>query len=249
MIDFHCHLDLYKDPLSILPEVEKRCEFVLAVTTSPRAWATTSIKFKHISTVRTAIGLHPEILLNRIDELKALLNGVKLNRFIGEVGIDGSHQYSGSLDLQKKVFHEILLESEQCGGRILSIHSRNAATEVLDIIERHCSKSIPIMHWFSGSFDELERAKELGVWFSINPIMTFSDKGVDVISRLPLSSILPETDGPFTQKNGVPYMPWDTSIVINHLAKVFGETDKSIEVKVRHNLDNLINSFRYDRTT
>ena len=242
MIDFHCHLDLYKDPLSILPEVERYCEFVLAVTTSPKAWAKTSKKFEHISVVKTAIGLHPEILLNRIDEQKSLLKGVKLNRFIGEVGIDGSRNYSGSVDLQQKAFREVLLESEQCGGRLLSIHSRNASKEVLDIIERCCNKSTPILHWFSGSLDELERAKTLGVWFSINPMMTFSTKGNALISKMPLSKFLPESDGPFTQNKGIPYMPWDTSIVINHLAKTFGKTAQFINGVMKNNLKYLLDT-------
>lgn len=243
MIDFHCHLDLYKNPLSLLPEVERRCEFVLAVTTSPRAWAKTSKKFEHIPVVTSAIGLHPEILLNKIDEQKNLLNGVKLNRFIGEVGIDGSRNYLGSLDLQKKVFLEVLLESEQCEGRILSIHSRNAVSDVLDLLERCCKKNTPILHWFSGSLNELERAKDLGAWFSVNPMMTFSTKGNALISKMPLSRILPESDGPFAQNKGVPYMPWDTSIVINHLAKTFGETTHFINGVMRKNLKNLLATY------
>ena len=41
MIDFHCHLDLYKNPLAVFDEVKQRNVKVLAVTTSPRAYLKT----------------------------------------------------------------------------------------------------------------------------------------------------------------------------------------------------------------
>ena len=38
MIDFHCHLDLYPKPSTVIREIAKRGTFVLAVTTTPKAW-------------------------------------------------------------------------------------------------------------------------------------------------------------------------------------------------------------------
>jgi TatD DNase family protein len=60
MIDMHCHLDLYKNPIELLPEVQRRCKYVLAVTTSPRAWEKTRQVFAKINCVEVALGLHPE---------------------------------------------------------------------------------------------------------------------------------------------------------------------------------------------
>lgn len=42
MIDYHCHLDLYPNPLKIFDEVKSKEVDVLAVTTSPRAYIKTS---------------------------------------------------------------------------------------------------------------------------------------------------------------------------------------------------------------
>ena len=38
MIDFHCHLDLYPDPRAVLDGIDARGTYVLAVTTTPKAW-------------------------------------------------------------------------------------------------------------------------------------------------------------------------------------------------------------------
>jgi TatD DNase family protein len=240
MIDFHCHLDLYKDPLSLLPEIGRRCEFVLAVTTSPRAWAKTSRVFQNTACVKTAIGLHPEILADRINERNDLMKGIRQTPFIGEVGIDGSPQYADSMNLQEEVLRDVMQESEKCGGRVLSIHSRNAATKVLDVIERHSGKNVSVLHWFSGTANELDRAIELGAWFSVNPIMTFGNKGATLVSKMPLSRLLPETDAPFAQNKGVPYMPWDTAIVIEQLARIFSMNSAGVKNKMENNLQSLL---------
>ena len=42
MMDLHCHLDLFPNAISLLPQVNKRNVFTLAVTTSPRAWQASS---------------------------------------------------------------------------------------------------------------------------------------------------------------------------------------------------------------
>lgn len=131
---------------------------------------------------------------------------------------------------------DVIQESEKYDGRVISVHSRNAATKVLDVVERYSEKSIVVLHWFSGSVKELERAIELGVWFSVNPIKTFGNKGTGAIAKIPLSRVLPETDAPFAQNKGVPYMPWDTEIVTRQLAKLFNMSDKEVKNVMTENL-------------
>lgn len=179
MIDLHCHLDLYKDPLSLLPKVEQYCDFVLAVTTSPRAWEITSKYFSGVDCIHTAIGLHPELVKERSVEREILFANMPNVKFVGEVGIDGTKANITSLNLQKEVFGEIVQKSEQCGGKIFSIHSRNATTLVLDVLEKYSIQSTSVLHWFSGTVKELDRAISLGCWFSINTSMLSSKKGLN----------------------------------------------------------------------
>ena len=58
---------------------------------------------------------------------------------------------------------------------------------------------------------------------------------------MPISKILPETDGPFTQdKKGNPYMPWDTDIVIRQLSQIFEMNKSDVEQCVKENLNGLL---------
>ena len=51
MIDFHCHLDLYENPMKVFAEVKKRKTEVLAVTTSPRAYVKTAQYFREFASL------------------------------------------------------------------------------------------------------------------------------------------------------------------------------------------------------
>lgn len=240
MIDLHCHLDLYKNPIALLPEVQKRCKYVLAVTTSPRAWMKTKQVFAGIDCIQVALGLHPEILSAKMNEIDMLLSNISHCRYIGEVGIDGSEQYKSSLSIQKDLFREVVLTAERCKGRIISIHSRNAAKDVLDIVESNLALSVPILHWFSGTTEEVERARAMGCWFSVSPAMLSGRKGKSLVSKMPLSRILPETDAPFTEKRGVPYMPWEAFEIIDTLKDIFCLDTEQIKNELISNAKRLI---------
>ncbi|WRS26963.1 Qat anti-phage system TatD family nuclease QatD [Oscillospiraceae bacterium MB08-C2-2] len=242
MIDMHCHLDLYKDPIALLPEVQRCCKYVLAVTTSPRAWQKTKQVFAGIDCVKLALGLHPEVLASKMNEIDMLLSNIPHCEYIGEVGIDGSAQYKSSFLAQKDLFREVISAAEKCGGRIISIHSRNAAKEVLDIIESNLATSTPILHWFSGTVQEVKRANELGCWFSVSPTMLSGEKGKNLVSKMPLSQIVPETDAPFTQKHGVPYMPWEAFAIADVLKDIFHLDADQIKNELVFNTKKLISA-------
>ena len=240
MIDFHCHLDLYPDALNLLPEVARRNEFTLAVTTSPRAWQATSRVFAGYNTIHVALGMHPEIVAKKFSERDLLMSSIKSAGFIGEVGIDGSPQNASTLDQQKTIFREVLLECEHVGGKIISIHSRNAADCVLMLLRLHCKTSIPVLHWFSGTQGELRQAVELGCWFSIGPAMLTGAKGLRLVAEMPPDRILPETDGPFAQKNFRPLLPWQAFDIVDDLAALWKLDRDEAGQQMRRNLHVLL---------
>lgn len=220
MIDFHCHLDLYKNPLALMKEVEKRCDFVLAVTTSPRAWVKTSQVFSGIGNISVGLGLHPEILAERIQERELFMSYISKCSYLGEIGVDGSSCNRNSLSMQESFLLEVIKVAEKQGGKVMSLHSRNASKKILHIIESEVNSSTPILHWFTGTLNEVEWAISLGCWFSINPKMFLNKKGIEIVKKIPLSKIIPETDGPFTEHAGRPYMPWEVDIILDNLSQM-----------------------------
>lgn len=240
MIDFHCHLDLYPKALSILPTVAARNTFTLVVTTSPRAWQATSRVFSGYDNIHIAVGMHPEVVNRKVDERALLLSSISKARFIGEVGLDGSAQHKESMELQESILRDVLIECEQVGGRILSIHSRNAASRVLDLVERHQYKSVPVLHWFSGSVLEVQRAIILGCWFSVGPAMLRGAKGLAILRELPMDRVLPETDGPFAQNGSFPLMPWEAISIADAAASSWGISREGACLQIKRNLSTLL---------
>ena len=124
MVDLHCHLDLYPDPLAVVNKCKEKGLYVLSVTTTPSAWHGTSRIAEGCPRIRTALGLHPQLAHQRSHELKMFDELISETRYVGEIGLDGSKDFKDFREIQLKVFRHILKAVNRVGGRIMSIHSR-----------------------------------------------------------------------------------------------------------------------------
>jgi TatD DNase family protein len=239
MIDFHCHLDLFAEPQQIVGECVQRELYVLSVTTTPSAWKGTSQLVAGAKRIRIALGLHPELAAERKHELDLFDSLLPETRYVGEIGLDGTPALKRFWADQVYVFEHILAACETAGGKIISIHSKRAATEVLDRLEAFKNVGIPVLHWYSGTQNELNRAIDLGCWFSIGPAMLAGDKGRALASRLPRERILTETDAPFAMVAGRALYPWDAKLAVNSMASMWGAEERDVEDTLRDNLRRL----------
>ncbi len=237
MIDFHCHLDLYPDHESVIEQCDSAGIYVLSMTTTPKAWAKSNSLVKGRKKIRTALGLHPELAHERLEELSLFDYLINETKYVGEIGLDGSTNQKQHAAAQIHVFEHILKTSSVAGGKILSVHSRRAVDDVLKMLGQFPDAGIPVLHWFTGTKHQLEKAIKQGCWFSVGPAMLKSKKGRELVSLMPRNKILPETDGPFVRVKGKETTPLDSSLVISDLSKVWGESiDVTREI--------LLNSFR-----
>jgi TatD DNase family protein len=240
MIDFHCHLDLYPNARTLVDQVAARNLFTLVVTTSPRAWQATSRVFAGRDNIKVGLGMHPEIVQKKVTERDLLISCIREAHFVGEIGLDGSTQFQDAKEIQESILEDVFVECERHGGRILSLHSRNAACRVLDLIEEHCRRSRPVLHWFSGTVEETRRAVTMGCWFSVGPAMVRGAKGRRIVQELPKARVLPETDGPFAKNGSTPLMPWEAVSIASTLAPIWNVTEKAVCEQFRHNLSTLL---------
>lgn len=240
MIDFHCHLDLYPDPGPIIDRLVRERIYVLAVTTTPLAWNGTRELVGDASRVRVALGLHPQVVHERHAEVDLLCSLIPETRYVGEIGLDGSPQYRRSFGVQQRVLAQILAACAFNGGRIISLHSRRAAKDVLDAIELRPQCGIPVLHWFSGSLAELSRAIDLGCWFSVGPAMLRSEHGSRLVAAMPRDRVLTETDGPFAKAKSGPLMPWNVNEAERIVGKLWGCTHKAVQRTLNQNLRHLV---------
>jgi TatD DNase family protein len=101
----------------------------------------------------------------------------------------------------------------------MTVHNRGAADEVLDALHERPNAGIAILHWFSGSKRQVDRAAAMGCWFSVGPPMFTSRKGAELVAAMPPHRVLTETDGPFAQREGRPLMPAEVGFAIERCAK------------------------------
>ena len=242
LVDFHCHLDLFPDFENLVAECEAHRVYTLAVTTTPRAWARNRDLCARTRHVRAALGLHPQLVTGKSDELDHWLKLIAESRYVGEVGLDCGPRHYRTIARQRAVFSTILQECSVAGDKVLSVHSVRAATPVLDLVEEHLpsGRSTVVLHWFSGSIREARRAVELGCMFSINACMLGTDRGQALVRSLPADRLLTETDGPFTDGADGPMRPREVARTARQLARALERDEKSLAVLLLQNLRRVI---------
>lgn len=231
IIDMHCHLDLYPDPLTVAKQCGERGLHILSVTTTPKAWGGTSKLAERHTKIRTALGLHPQLAHQRFNELDIFDSLLPQTKYVGEIGLDGGKEFRNHWSVQINVFRHILQSINTAGGRIMSIHSRASVAAVLS--ELSGIEGIPILHWFTGNKTELKQAIDRGCWFSIGPAMLATKRGQKLISLMPKNRILTESDGPFAKWKRRPLMPWDVELSFELLSKIWG-TDSIVAEEIIH---------------
>jgi TatD DNase family protein len=203
LIDSHAHLDLF-DSLENISEIlararQKNVRKIITVGDSLES-SRQAIKISHyFAEVFAAVGIHPhnasKVASNFLDQLAKLAADERVIA-IGEIGLDYYYKHSAE-DVQKKVFLEQLSLAESLSLPVI-IHNREAYPELLDILTTFGVVK-GVLHCFSGSEEDLERAIELGFYISFSGIVTFKNaiQIQRVATKTPLNKLLIETDAPY----------------------------------------------------
>ncbi|MFZ6047390.1 Qat anti-phage system TatD family nuclease QatD [Pseudomonas sp. CR3202] len=241
-VDFHCHLDLYRDHEQLIAECDAEQVATLTVTTTPKAWARNKELAERSSFVRVALGLHPQLVGERESELPLFERLLEQSRYVGEVGLDAGPRFYKSFEAQERVFSRILQACAEQGDKILTVHSVRTVPKVLAHVEKFlpAEKGTVVLHWFTGTASEARRAIELGCYFSINTQMFKSAKQQQLIASLPLDRILTETDGPFVVEDGQPVRPRDVRGTVLELARLRGVEQEEMAAQMVRNLSQLV---------
>lgn len=244
LVDFHCHLDLYPDHSTEVRDADAAGVFTLAVTTTPRAWPRNHELAQRTKHVRAALGLHPQLVAEHEHELALWDQYVSETRYIGEVGLDAGPRFFKSLEAQKRVFQHVLQRCAQAGDKIITVHSIRSAKAVLDHVEAHLppGRGKIVLHWFTGTKSEANRALDLGCYFSINAGMLNNERHASMVQAIPLDRMLTETDGPFTKTGERASKPVDVALVVEALGRSRGLTSAEVASTVRGNLRRLLES-------
>lgn len=147
-----------------------------------------------------ALGIHPEEADGLPEERKPLFEKyIKEMKpvAIGEIGLD-YHENVISKERQRELFIYQLELAKKYNLPVI-IHSRDAAEETMSIISEHLPEKKGVIHCFSSSYEMACEYIKMGFYIGIGGVVTFKN-GVrlkEVASKIPLSSILIETDCPY----------------------------------------------------
>ncbi|HEY7326605.1 MAG TPA: Qat anti-phage system TatD family nuclease QatD [Gemmataceae bacterium] len=238
LVDAHCHLDLYKDPVALLRRIEAAGVCTIAVTNAPSVFFHTQKLAGASRFIRPAVGLHPELITTHAHERPLFWSELSKTRFVGEVGLDYVTSDHNVRSLQREVFREILERCAETGDKVLTVHSRRAASDVIDMVGANYRGAV-ILHWFSGSGREADRARANKLYFSVNPAMVRSKAGQALIQRMDPEYVLTETDGPFVTLGKEPAEPPDVLLVVRYLAAAWRLQENEVRAKLYANFTRL----------
>jgi TatD DNase family protein len=243
LVDAHIHLvdPDYGELAPLLPDmIEGLGMVVLAVSIdTATSEATLKLAHGHPGHIVPFIGIHPaEVEEAPLKEFLAFYEQVKGSASgIGEVGLDPTYGGEEHYRLQRKVFHAHLELAER-DQKPLSIHIRRVYDELLDILSTYRLQGV-LLHWFQGEPRHLERAAELGYYFSFGPSLLYSKRMRRLASRAPRDRVLTETDGPVRFRGcfgGRVALPTFLPSVVYALAGLWGTSYDEVVRQVYHNL-------------
>ena len=201
LADMHCHLDFSSDAAALARLAQAHGVVAFSNTVTPEGYLAAGEALAGFPNVRVGVGLHPWWVADGrcgAEQVELACQLIQETRFVGEVGFDFTPRREGTFETQLDAFERIVDTCCAQGGKVISIHAVRSATAVLDVLERHNAThgNTYILHWFSGSSQELVRARELGCHFSVNPNMLATKRGRAYVRQIPPGRLLLETDLP-----------------------------------------------------
>ncbi|MDP3989906.1 MAG: TatD family hydrolase [archaeon] len=248
-VDVHCHLDMIDRPVEEVVENARKKNVKAIVTQGVNPannWVVLKIaeKFKEVI---PALGMYPLDCLNLKDEeIDAELDFIKKNKdkvfAIGEIGLDlKEDSREKGFEKQKDVFSKFVLLGIKLKKPII-VHSRKAELDVIEILESLEAKKV-IMHCFSGKMKLVDRVVKNGWFLSIPANVKYSQQFQDVVKRVPIESLLCETDSPYLSPDKeFPNKPENVVESYKKIAEIKGLSLKKVEEIIEENFKKL---FRY----
>jgi TatD DNase family protein len=239
LVDTHCHIDLYPNFHQIIDAVEAAGIYTIAVTNAPSVFRECVQLLSGKKYIRAALGMHPQLAHQRVRELPLALELISETKYVGEIGLDFVTTDSADRASQLKVFRAITDRCATSGNKVLTVHSRRAAKEVVATLGDQYPGKI-ILHWYSGSIRVLEQALSYGYYFSVNPAMVRTETGQKIVSAIPEERLLTESDGPFVEITGRSANPHDIAGVTVALAQLRRSTLEQIQATIYSNFRALL---------
>ncbi len=135
--------------------------------------------------------------LEKIIAKKNLPENFKPISAVGEIGLDWHWNY-GTKKQQMELFEAQMQLANKYKLPVI-IHDREADKDIIDIIKQNTPKFGGILHCFSSDYKTAVKLIDLGLFISFAGNVSYKKNSVlrEVASKIPVESILIETDSPY----------------------------------------------------
>lgn len=253
-IDTHCHLQFshYDTDRSMVIGNAKKAgvkKFIVPGVDTQSNRGAISLSTLHPTEIFASIGFHPYEAQKITPESASLeLESIITNHAviaIGECGLD-YHIYKNEKAISKKSFQKSLFHTQlqiaSSHKLPVIIHARDAYEDIFDIFDQITTPPPGVIHCFSGGLEEYRFAQKRGLYIGIDGNVTYSKSLQHIISEIPLSQILLETDSPYltpTPHRGKRNEPKYIPLVASTLAMLHQTTTEQVMATTTENAKHL----------
>lgn len=256
--DTHTHLDYLSESLnlSISTLVENaqkyQVEKILVVSVFAKNFEkVTACANEKPENIVYGLGLHPlYIQQHQLSDLDLLENRlsqkVPLCTAIGEIGLEKAVIEVSSPELWKKQceFLEAQLALAKKFNLPVNLHSRKSHDQLFMFLKKAQLSQTGVIHGFAGSYEQAKRFVDLGYKIGVGGTITYqrANKTREAIRKLPLESLLLETDSPDMPVfgfQGQPNRPERLIMSFNSLCELRNEQPQIIAETIWQNSERL----------
>ncbi|SUA36386.1 TatD related DNAse [Neisseria zoodegmatis] len=253
LTDTHCHLAdaAFRHCLpNVITEAATAGVRRFIVPATQRADFQDVLALERAETIHIGLGIHPWFAESAAEEGFAELETLLLQHphaWVGEIGLDfyDKNQTETQKHIQKTCFLRQLALAEKLRRPVI-IHNLKATAAVVEAVKQSRFTQGGIAHAFSGSLEEAHMLTRAGFSIGIGSLLLnpTARKAREAAAKLPLESIVLETDSPFMLKNTV-----NTPANVREIAEITASLrDISVEEVARQteeNVDRLLAKLRY----
>ncbi|WP_409040035.1 TatD family hydrolase [Mannheimia haemolytica] len=258
MFDTHTHLDYLAESLNLsIPELvenakqhQVECILIVAVFAKNFAKVTACAKQKPENLVY-GLGLHPLYIQQHQQQDLILLENLLSQQdpqctAIAEIGLEKAVSEVSTPELWKKQceFLEAQLSLAKKFNLPVNLHSRKSHDQLFVFLKKAQLTKTGVVHGFAGSYEQAKRFVDLGYKIGVGGTITYerANKTREAIRKLPLESLLLETDSPDMPVfgfQGQPNRPERLLVTFNSLCELRTESPNLIAETIWQNSERL----------
>jgi TatD DNase family protein len=251
-IDTHCHLDILESTPeeTIIEAKQAGVQRMVTIAVDEPSLDFVSSTVQEFPAVYGSVGFHPhdasKLTKSLLQKIRQLAEEQHKLIAIGEIGLD-YHYMNSPAEIQQQAFRKQLQLAVELNLPVI-LHSREAETDTLNILQEFPVPSHGVAHSFTSSIEMARTLVEMGWYLGINGIVTFKNAEDlrKVVRWLPLERLLLETDSPFLAPipfRGKPNKPAHIPAIATFIAEL---REISLEELAQQTTENAQRLFNFD---